>query len=84
MYIKFNHNEPNITFALGITPSIITETDKTLVSLAHLGKPSLIVEKALEIFKNNDLAIAYIFMKVGFNIAETLSKIEKPNTPVEE
>lgn len=84
MYIKFNHSNPNITLAMGITPSVIDEADKTLNSLAHLEKTSMIIEKALEIFKGNDLAIAYILMKVGYNIARLVPETKKSSSSVEE
>lgn len=84
MYIKFDHSQDSIVFAMGITPNVMEEVDKTLASLPATDKTSVLLEKAIHIFRNDDVAIAYMLIKLGQHLGQIISKIEKSNPSVEE
>ncbi len=83
MDLKFNHNSTSAFDAIGITIEVIQEVDETLNGLPKELKTSEIIEKATEIFKNNDPAMAFVFIKLGKFIADIIPKSSEQDKPVE-
>lgn len=84
MYIKFDHTKPSILEAMSISQMIIDEVSKTLSTLPIEDSPSEQLEKALHIFRNNDEALAFILINLGFNLAKPIPEIKEPDSTLEE
>ena len=84
MNLKFDHEHDSAFISIGITLEVIQEVDTLLKGLPTTLKTSEIIERAQDVFKDNDPAMAFLFTKLGKFLGEVISENTQPDKPLEE